>query len=694
MREANDRGYECLVVADATESYFPQLKRAALEMIVAQGGIVGWAAPSADVIAALHGYTAPPPPPPAAAPLPPVTTAATTAAAASGRRTLLAVSGTLQDGFELRANLDAPGCAALLVGSAVVRGVRAFLDIKEEGAREHAGASPARVNPANVVTGNMAHANLYAVYLVHESVVLKALLGEPRYLAIAPDAVRLDLRAARTSHAVVALLHAAARELDASAPPPSEVSICTVLSTYMAPSFVPLPAALPGEPSMTSFPEGLAAFAGVALSEARTGGIAEAALRTAEATALDAAACRAARELYASGPLTAAGAAAAGEPWRPRLAALWDADQLARYAAAAGYGGGAFGAELASLVAVAPPPPYKETSPREKETAAALAAAASAAAAAAVSIGGLAAAATLRSSSLAASSRQLLVAFGAGWLLRELWARTDAVREARAMKRRSVAEAAISAALAAGTTLDGEAQVRCSRGVGHRAFGVSRADTALLLIDMQVDFLHRAGRLGRHYDASRHAALAKATAQVERLLAAARKAGLTIAHSRSHRYGADVRADLLRGPQPGAPALGDDADGAPQHFGAVDVGYDLLPSLRALPGEVVVDKWTFGAFASTDLEAQLRARGVRKVLLAGILTNVCVFATAVQACDRFFRVCLVEDAAGAFKPDWHEKAVELLSGPQTAPGHAAAAVGLYFGETATVAAVEEALERL
>ena len=133
MREANDRGYECLVVADATESYFPQLKRAALEMIVAQGGIVGWAAPSADVIAALHGYTAPPPPPPAAAPLPPpVTTPATTAAAASGRRTLLAVSGTLQDGFELRANLDAPGCAALLVGSAVVRGVRAFLDIKDD----------------------------------------------------------------------------------------------------------------------------------------------------------------------------------------------------------------------------------------------------------------------------------------------------------------------------------------------------------------------------------------------------------------------------------------------------------------------------------------------------------------------------------------------------------------------------------
>lgn len=44
MREANDRGYECLLVEDATESYFPEFKQATLEMIVAQGGIVGWVA--------------------------------------------------------------------------------------------------------------------------------------------------------------------------------------------------------------------------------------------------------------------------------------------------------------------------------------------------------------------------------------------------------------------------------------------------------------------------------------------------------------------------------------------------------------------------------------------------------------------------------------------------------------------------
>ena len=53
MREANDRGYECLLVTDATESYFPEFKAATLKMLVAQGGIVGWTADSAAVAAAL-----------------------------------------------------------------------------------------------------------------------------------------------------------------------------------------------------------------------------------------------------------------------------------------------------------------------------------------------------------------------------------------------------------------------------------------------------------------------------------------------------------------------------------------------------------------------------------------------------------------------------------------------------------------
>lgn len=55
MREANDRGYDCLLLEDCTESYFPAFKAATVQMVHAQGGIVGWTAPSTALLAGLAG---------------------------------------------------------------------------------------------------------------------------------------------------------------------------------------------------------------------------------------------------------------------------------------------------------------------------------------------------------------------------------------------------------------------------------------------------------------------------------------------------------------------------------------------------------------------------------------------------------------------------------------------------------------
>jgi nicotinamidase-related amidase len=54
MREANDRGYECLLVEDGTESYFPEFKQATVRMIQSQGGIVGWVASADQLITSLQ----------------------------------------------------------------------------------------------------------------------------------------------------------------------------------------------------------------------------------------------------------------------------------------------------------------------------------------------------------------------------------------------------------------------------------------------------------------------------------------------------------------------------------------------------------------------------------------------------------------------------------------------------------------
>jgi biuret amidohydrolase len=53
MREANDRGYNCLIVSDATESYFPEFKQSTLKMLTAQDAIIGWAATSTQLLTGL-----------------------------------------------------------------------------------------------------------------------------------------------------------------------------------------------------------------------------------------------------------------------------------------------------------------------------------------------------------------------------------------------------------------------------------------------------------------------------------------------------------------------------------------------------------------------------------------------------------------------------------------------------------------
>jgi len=58
VREANDRGFECLVLSDCVGSYFPDFQRVGLEMIAAQGGIFGWTAPAASFLSGLSVLTA------------------------------------------------------------------------------------------------------------------------------------------------------------------------------------------------------------------------------------------------------------------------------------------------------------------------------------------------------------------------------------------------------------------------------------------------------------------------------------------------------------------------------------------------------------------------------------------------------------------------------------------------------------
>jgi nicotinamidase-related amidase len=81
---------------------------------------------------------------------------------------------------------------------------------------------------------------------------------------------------------------------------------------------------------------------------------------------------------------------------------------------------------------------------------------------------------------------------------------------------------------------------------------------------------------------------------------------------------------------------------------------DLLPELGQQSSDIVVTKRSWGAFATTDLEGRLRARGVTQVVVTGVVTSGGVEATARQAYEQGFNVTLALDAMTDIREEAHE----------------------------------------
>ena len=181
---------------------------------------------------------------------------------------------------------------------------------------------------------------------------------------------------------------------------------------------------------------------------------------------------------------------------------------------------------------------------------------------------------------------------------------------------------------------------------------------ALVIIDMQRDFLEAGGfgeALGN--DVSR---LKAAVAPCQAVLAAARKAGLLIIHTREGH-----RPDLSDAPrhkvERGEPAM---RIGAPGPMGRILVrgepGHDIIPELYPEPGEPVIDKPGKGAFYQTDLELMLKNRNIDTLLVCGVTTEVCVNTTVREANDRGFRCIVISDCCASYFPEFHAAGLAMI----------------------------------
>jgi nicotinamidase-related amidase len=87
---------------------------------------------------------------------------------------------------------------------------------------------------------------------------------------------------------------------------------------------------------------------------------------------------------------------------------------------------------------------------------------------------------------------------------------------------------------------------------------------------------------------------------------------------------------------------------------------DLLPQLDQQPSDIVVTKRSWGAFATTDLERQLRARDITQVVVTGVVTSGGVEATARQAYEQGFNVTLALDAMTDLREDAHRYSIKSV----------------------------------
>jgi nicotinamidase-related amidase len=182
--------------------------------------------------------------------------------------------------------------------------------------------------------------------------------------------------------------------------------------------------------------------------------------------------------------------------------------------------------------------------------------------------------------------------------------------------------------------------------------------TALLVVDLQVDFLDEDGYFARKgYNPAPLRAIIPA---VKSLVAAAREAGCRIIWTRQG-YRADLADvtpyDLWRSRRAGID-LTDPSNSALVRGGA---GFEILPELMPLESDIVVDKTANGAFYQTDLELILKAQGITHLLFCGITTDVCVHTTLREAADRKFQCLLVPDACASGDAYAHAAAIHMVT---------------------------------
>ncbi|MBR2687717.1 MAG: cysteine hydrolase [Aquamicrobium sp.] len=183
---------------------------------------------------------------------------------------------------------------------------------------------------------------------------------------------------------------------------------------------------------------------------------------------------------------------------------------------------------------------------------------------------------------------------------------------------------------------------------------LSASSTALVVIDLQEDFLSNTGYFAKSgYDPSPLRAILPT---VNKLIVAARAAGVRVIHTRQG-YRGDM-ADMT--PYEKWRRKRNGLEGT-QVLLRSSPGFQIVKDIDVRDEDIIVDKTCNGAFTYTDFEHVLRAQGISHLLFSGCTTDVCVHTTLREACDRNFQCLTISDACASGDQYAHEAALHMVT---------------------------------
>jgi len=188
---------------------------------------------------------------------------------------------------------------------------------------------------------------------------------------------------------------------------------------------------------------------------------------------------------------------------------------------------------------------------------------------------------------------------------------------------------------------------------------IELAETALMDIDMQRDFLYPGGFgafLGNDVTL-----LQRTIVPIQQLLTAARAHGMLVIHTREgHKPDLSDCPPAKRDRWPTGTRIGD-----PGPMGRIliqgEKGHALIEEVAPLPDEIVLDKPGKGSFYATNLDEILREAGIRNLLITGVTTDVCCSATVIGANDRGYNAIVLADCVASYSPERHAATLATIS---------------------------------